>query len=80
MSKLSVYVIAYNNEPNMRACLESVAGRREESIVVDFPVSIGGIGVYRCGIRALDGYGVRSVLQLATSKMEAVRRWSDSHA
>lgn len=24
MSKLSVYVIAYNDEPNMRACLESV--------------------------------------------------------
>ena len=23
--KLSVYVIAYNDEPNMRACLESVA-------------------------------------------------------
>ena len=44
MSKLSVYVIAYNDEPNMRACLESVAGRREESIVVDFPVPIGGIG------------------------------------
>ena len=25
MSKLSVYVIAYNDAPNMRACLESVA-------------------------------------------------------
>ncbi len=35
MSKLSVYVIAYNDEPNMRACLESVAGWTDELIVVD---------------------------------------------
>ena len=35
MSKLSVYVIAYNDEPNMRACLESVAGWGDELIVVD---------------------------------------------
>ena len=33
--KLSVYVIAYNDEPNMRACLESVAGWGDELIVVD---------------------------------------------
>ena len=32
---LSVYVIAYNDEPNMRACLESVAGWGDELIVVD---------------------------------------------
>ncbi|MBA0915897.1 MAG: glycosyltransferase family 2 protein [Nitrospira sp.] len=35
MSKLSVYVIAYNDEPNMKACLESVAGWGDELIVVD---------------------------------------------
>jgi glycosyltransferase involved in cell wall biosynthesis len=35
MSRLSVYVIAYNDEPNMRACLESVAGWAAELIVVD---------------------------------------------
>jgi glycosyltransferase involved in cell wall biosynthesis len=35
MSKLSVYVIAYNDEPNMRACLESVADWADELIVVD---------------------------------------------
>jgi glycosyltransferase involved in cell wall biosynthesis len=35
MSKLSIYVIAYNDEPNMRACLESVAGWGDELIVVD---------------------------------------------
>ena len=35
MSKVSVYVIAYNDEPNMRACLESVAGWADELIVVD---------------------------------------------
>ena len=35
MSKLSVYVIAYNDEPNMRACLESVAGWGDELVVVD---------------------------------------------
>lgn len=35
MPKLSVYVIAYNDEPNMRACLESVAGLGDELIVVD---------------------------------------------
>jgi glycosyltransferase involved in cell wall biosynthesis len=34
MPKLSVYVIAYNDEPNMRACLESVAWA-DELIVVD---------------------------------------------
>lgn len=34
MSKLSVYVIAFNDEPNMRACLESVKGA-DELIVVD---------------------------------------------
>ena len=35
MAKLSVYVIAYNDEPNMRACLESVAGWADEVVVVD---------------------------------------------
>ena len=35
MSKISVYVIAYNDEPNMRACLDSVAGWADELIVVD---------------------------------------------
>lgn len=34
MSKLSVYVIAYNDEPNIRACLESVRWA-DEIIVVD---------------------------------------------
>lgn len=34
MSKLSVYVIAYNDEPNMRACLESVKWA-DELVVVD---------------------------------------------
>src|SRR3712207_4663295 len=34
MSKYSIYVIAYNDEPNMRACLESVAWA-DELIVVD---------------------------------------------
>ena len=34
-AKLSVYVIAYNDESNMRACLESVAGWGDELIVVD---------------------------------------------
>ncbi|BCA54243.1 Lipopolysaccharide core biosynthesis glycosyltransferase KdtX [Nitrospira sp. KM1] len=34
MSKFSVYVIAYNDEPNMRACLESVKWA-DELIVVD---------------------------------------------
>jgi glycosyltransferase involved in cell wall biosynthesis len=33
--RVSVYVIAYNDEPNMRACLESVAGWGNELIVVD---------------------------------------------
>ncbi len=33
--RLSVYVIAYNDEPNMRACLESVAGWGDELLVVD---------------------------------------------
>jgi len=34
MAKLSVYVIAYNDEPNIRACLESVRWA-DELIVVD---------------------------------------------
>ncbi len=34
MPKVSVYVIAYNDEPNMRACLQSVAWA-DELIVVD---------------------------------------------
>lgn len=34
MSKLSLYVIAYNDEPNMRACLESVRWA-DELVVVD---------------------------------------------
>lgn len=34
MSNLSVYVIAYNDEPNIRACLESVSWA-DELIVVD---------------------------------------------
>lgn len=34
MAKYSIYVIAYNDEPNMRACLESV-GWADELIVVD---------------------------------------------
>jgi glycosyltransferase involved in cell wall biosynthesis len=34
MSKLSVYVIAYNDEPNIKACLESVRWA-DELIVVD---------------------------------------------
>jgi glycosyltransferase involved in cell wall biosynthesis len=34
MSKYSIYVIAYNDEPNMKACLESVAWA-DELIVVD---------------------------------------------
>ncbi|TAJ25236.1 MAG: glycosyltransferase family 2 protein, partial [Nitrospirae bacterium] len=34
MSKLSVYVIAYNNEAEIRACLESVSWA-DELIVVD---------------------------------------------
>lgn len=32
---VSIYVIAYNDEPNMRACLESIAGWAAELIVVD---------------------------------------------
>ncbi len=35
MSKLSIYVIAYNDEANMKACLESVVGWGDELIVVD---------------------------------------------
>jgi glycosyltransferase involved in cell wall biosynthesis len=35
MPKISVYVIAYNDELNMRGCLESVAGWAAEVIVVD---------------------------------------------
>lgn len=80
MAQYSVCGLAYNDEPSMRARLESVAGCGEELVVVDFPVTIEWISLYCCGIRNLDGYGVRSVLQLATSKVEAVRRWSDSHA
>src|SRR5574342_1170054 len=34
MAKLSVYVIAYNDEPNMRDCLESVRWA-DELVVVD---------------------------------------------
>ena len=34
MSKVSVYIIAYNDEPNIRACLESVTWA-DELIVVD---------------------------------------------
>lgn len=34
MAQLSVYVIAYNDEPNMRACLESVSWA-DELVVVD---------------------------------------------
>jgi len=33
--KVSVYVIAYNNEATIRACLKSVAGWADELIVVD---------------------------------------------
>ena len=32
---ISFYVIAYNDEPNMRACLASIAGWAAELIVVD---------------------------------------------
>jgi Glycosyltransferases involved in cell wall biogenesis len=32
---ISVYVIAYNDESNMRACLASIAGWAAELIVVD---------------------------------------------
>jgi glycosyltransferase involved in cell wall biosynthesis len=32
---LSVYIIAYNDEPNIRACLASVAGWADEMVVVD---------------------------------------------
>jgi glycosyltransferase involved in cell wall biosynthesis len=35
MSKVSAYVIAYNDELNMRACLESVGDWAAELIVVD---------------------------------------------
>ncbi|HKC94954.1 MAG TPA: hypothetical protein VKB81_13140 [Nitrospira sp.] len=42
MSKVSVYVIAYNDELNMRPCLESVAGWAAEVIVVDSQRSDGG--------------------------------------
>ncbi len=33
--KLSVYVITYNDEPNMQPCLKSVAGWADELVVVD---------------------------------------------
>jgi len=79
MAKYSVCDLAYNDEPSMRTRLESVAGCGEELVVVDFPVPIERV-LYRCGIRNLDGYCIRSVLQSATSKVEAVRRWSDLHA
>ena len=80
MAQYSVCGLAYNDEPSMRALLESVAGCGEELVVVDFH------GTDRTGRhilprhRSLDGYGIRSVLQSATSKVEAVRRRSDSHA
>jgi hypothetical protein len=61
MVKYFVCVIPHNAEPGMRARLESVAGWGEELVVGDFPVSIEGVGIYRCGIRNLDGYGVQSV-------------------
>lgn len=35
MVTCSVYIIAYNDEPNMRPCLESVSGWADELIVVD---------------------------------------------
>jgi glycosyltransferase involved in cell wall biosynthesis len=35
MSKLSVYVITYNEERNIRACLKSVVGLADELVVVD---------------------------------------------
>jgi glycosyltransferase involved in cell wall biosynthesis len=35
MVTCSVYIIAYNDEPNMRPCLDSVAGWADELIVVD---------------------------------------------
>jgi glycosyltransferase involved in cell wall biosynthesis len=80
MAKYSVCDLAYNDEPHMRACLESVADWGVELVVVDFH------GTDRLGRhilprrRSLDGYGIRSALQSATSKVEAVRRWSDLHA
>ena len=80
MAKYSVCDLAYNDEPHMRTRLESVAGCGEELVVVDFH------GTDRTGRhilprhRSLDGYGIRSVLQSATSKVEAVRRWSNLHA
>jgi hypothetical protein len=80
MAKYPVCDLAYNDEPHMRACLESVAGWGVELVVVDFH------GTERLGRhvlprhRSLDGYGIRSVLQSATSKVEAVRRRSDLHA
>lgn len=73
MVKYSVCVIPHNDEPSMRARRESMAGWGEELVVADFSAPIEGIGVYRCGIKTPDGYGVRSVLQSATSKVEAVR-------
>jgi len=80
MAQFSVCGLAYNDEPHMRACLESVAGWRVELVVVDFH------GTDRLGRHilprhwSLDGYGIRYVLQSATSKVEAVRRWSAPHA
>jgi hypothetical protein len=80
MAKYSVCDLAYNDEPSMRTCLESAAGCGEELVVVDFH------GTDRLGRyilprhRSLDGYGIRSVLQSAPNKVEAVRRWSDLHA
>lgn len=43
MAQYSVYGLAYNDEPSMRARLESVAGCGEELVVVDFPVTIEGV-------------------------------------
>jgi len=65
MAQFSVCGLAYNDEPSMRTRLESVAGCGEELVVVDFPVPIEWV-LYCCGIRNLDGYGIRSVLQSAT--------------
>ena len=72
--------LAYNDEPSLRACFEPVPGWGVELVMVDFPVPTEWVDFYRCGIRNLDGHGVRSALQSANSKVEVVRRRSDSHA
>jgi hypothetical protein len=79
MAKYSICGLPYNDEPIMRTRLASVAGCGEELVVVDIPVPIEGV-LYCCGIRSLDGYGIRSVPQSATSKVKAGQRWSDIHA